>query len=150
MREILFRGKRVDNGEWIYWNRYGRFTDINGEPIRIKINTSALRPYAFYINELPVIREETVGDYTGLKDKDGERIFEGDIVAFDRDNRHKGDVQFDWGVFGIEWTECKHNKEMFGVWGNLHNLRTFEDGFNKDVEVIGNKWDNPELLEVKK
>ena len=92
---------------------------------------------------------ETVGEYTRLTDKNGERIFEGDIVAFDRDNRHKGDVQFDWGVFGVEWTECKHNKEMVGVWGNLHNLRRFEDGFNKEVEVIGNIHDNPELLEDK-
>lgn len=44
MREMLSRGKRIDSNEWVYWNRYGRLTDINGEPTKIETNTSILRP----------------------------------------------------------------------------------------------------------
>lgn len=52
MREILFRGKLYYNGEWVYWDIYGRLTDINGEPTKVEINTSAgcLGPYTFSAN----------------------------------------------------------------------------------------------------
>ena len=73
MREILFRGKRKDTGEWVYWNEYGEYTE----------------PYCTWhdsrsnIHELDVITE-TVGQFTGLKDKKGNRIFEGDKTTHDR------------------------------------------------------------------
>lgn len=130
MREILFRGKRVENGEWIYWDRYGRITDINGEPIRVEINTSALRPYAFYVNELPVIREETVGEYTGLTDKNGKKIFEGDIVKNSRD---------------VGLLYYKEKNSAFTVKGWEYGYWLWHD--KDDIEVIGNIHDNPELLE---
>lgn len=143
MRERISRGKRFDNNEWIYWNRYGRLTDINGEPIRIKINTSALRPYAFYINELPVIMEEAVGDYTGVTDKNGKRIFEGDIVRFDYVDDDGNDSHED---FLIIFAKGAFRAQYLGNIKCSPNTLYDEIG-NEESYVVGNKWDNPELLE---
>lgn len=141
MRERISRGKRFDNEEWIYWDRYGRITDINGEPIRVEINTSALRPYAFYVNELPVIREETVGDYTVFTDKNGKRIFEGDICktyfeSYTHSWEEVGVVTEFRGAYGIESADGKYFRAFVN-----------ESFYTRSHEVIGNIHDNPEMLE---
>jgi len=129
MRDIELRGKRKEVGDWLY----GYLTDFD------KIRTKDCPvPYSSYF-----VIPETVGQYTGLKDKNGVRIFEGDIV---KSEVSIGDVQFSHGMFGIEWTRAKTDKSMVGLWGQLHNLRRMDDGFNENVEVIGNIHDNPELL----
>lgn len=134
MREMLSRGKRIDSNEWVYWNRYGRLTDINGEPTKIEINTSILRPYAFYINELPVIKAHTVGDYTGLTDKNGKKIFEGDIVKYTR--------LYDIGCYPHSETEKTVVKYNFHT--GFYPVCVWGTG---NYEVIGNIHDNPELLQ---
>lgn len=152
MREILFRAKAINrdkgyhrtnykNGDWVY----GLIT----------------QPYNDRYPELPVnfrnengvggieVDYKTLGQFTGLTDKNGKKIFEGDIVVTrypKGDICSIGDVQFDSGVFGTEWTAVKENKGMVGAWGQSHNLRRFNDGVIKNIEVIGNIHDNPELL----
>lgn len=131
MREILFRGKRTDNGAW-----------ETGSLVVIRGGTSEER---IYIAEkmtgyhTPVI-SETVGQYTGLTDKNGKRIFEGDIV-----HGNLPDLSYEpdrigvvkWGLFGwivgFNVPEWKMPRIGFGSFG--------------DIEVIGNIHDNPELLE---
>lgn len=126
MREILFRGKRIDNGEWVYGNY--AFTDVNG------------KKYFIFQNK-PLEHEvipETVGQYTGLTDKNGMKVFEGDI-CWCRMMYDDGNI-YDVGVYVVEW--YKENA-MFTLASPNKEL---EFGFLADYEVIGNIHDNPELL----
>lgn len=138
MREILFRGQRIYNGEWVY----GYLTKAHDfYTIQYEDNEG------FYCEEK--IIPKTVGQFTGLTDKNGKRIFEGDIVVTKFTNGDiccVGDVQFDCGVFGAEWTQHKKRKTMVGCFGQRHNLRRFDDDIINEMEVIGNIHDNPELL----
>ena len=131
MRETLFRGKRFDNEEWIYWDKYGRITDINGEPTKTEIDMPTLLRYPIYISDLPIINDGTVGEYTGLTDKNGKRIFEGDIIS-GRGDTYK--VIFEDGIFLID-----NPHYTTGLYVAIH--------MEKIDEVIGNVYDNPELLE---
>ena len=119
MREILFRGKRIGNGEWI---------------------TGYLVDSHFIGNWLlcePVI-PETVGQYTGLTDKNGKKIYEGDIVTglFSFGMEIKSVVVFQDGAFGLRWSR-----------GGAEQFSAFTSICNVEFEVIGNIHDNPELLE---
>ena len=150
MREILFRGKRIDSGEWVYGTMYKIAIDIN--PF---ILTVGKRGCSYQVDE------ETVGQYTGLIDKNGVKIFEGDIVDLFGMN---GKVVQDCGAFGIAFMktidydllESKmpfNNSANFCFSDNFISLWeifwNYEQDDNPlyDVEVIGNIMDNPELLE---
>ena len=150
MRERISRGKRIDNGEWVYWDRYGRITDINGEPTKTEIDIPTLLPYPAYIADLPIINDETVGDYTGLKDKNDKRIFEGDIVklydtwetvwrAVVEFGNPNGNYTWGWQLRPIGKVDI--NTYVL-CWVEMEEAGAY-------CEVIGNIHDNPELLEVK-
>ena len=135
MREILFRGKRVDNGEWetgyyvranYHWHKHGIHKDW--------IVTGACSNGGWFAlhGRYPVV-SDTVGQYTGLTDKNGKRIFEGDIVR-GRDALEKGLV-----VEGY----IDHQYGSFCIVGDLITHFRWMD---YEVEVIGNIHDNPELI----
>lgn len=145
MREILFRGKRFDNDEWIYWDKYGRITDINGEPTKTEIDMPTLLRYPIYISDLPIINDGTVGEYTGLTDKNGKRIFEGDIVA--DAYGWKGLVEFfteDIGSCGC----CVPEFDGSGFKAKYKNLDSGVD--MRSCTIVGNIYDNPEMWEAEK
>ena len=135
MREILFRGKRKDNEEWVKGHlgievgnqlviEYCDFDDILDE---------------YCVKERFII-PETVGQYTGLTDKNGAKIFEGDII--------EGDLEDNLDL-GAKWRSVV----VMGKFGWLADDPTGSaptplDEFDiKEGEVIGNIHDNPELME---
>ena len=128
MREILFRGKRVDNGEWVEGElRHGGYY-VADETVYI------VQPFAGTIINYPVY-PATVGQYTGLKDKNGKRIFEVDILE-------SADFTVEDGYGVVEWYDGAYEV------GNKSWCGTFHENYNgREFEVIGNIHDNPELLE---
>lgn len=144
MRETLFRGKQFGSEEWVYWDRYGRITDINGEPTKTEIDMPTLLRYPIYISDLPIIDDGTVGEYTGLKDQNGKKIFEGDIVGY----RHEF-----WQCpmqSVVEYCADKRNYPAFDLKDNDYEANALQLAYERDIqiEVIGNIHDNPEMLEV--
>ena len=126
MREILFRGKRIDNGKWVYGNLIQR--NIWGAvfPI-IRAEDNGYGNF----KEWEVI-PETVGQYIGLKDKNGKKIFEGDVLIFDGDK------------FVISWNDERCGFRMdYWMFDEQYDLSEFWP----TSEVIGNIHDNPEVKE---
>ena len=140
MSEILFRGKRTDNGEWVKCSEtYIRDGDgiwLSDENLNVVVVT---------------VIPETVGQYTGLTDKNGVRIFEGDIIKTHYANAQKSDfieqVVFYNGKF------CAYfSNQLCKQWANLYDgtehLPQDKSVYMDSVEVIGNIHDNPEILKT--
>ena len=140
MREILFRGKRIDNGEWVEGNI---FIPDNVEkcepPTEILIGTNVVR---ISYEVIP----ETVGQYTGLTDKNGRRIFEGDIIdASDNWWYTSGPGGCDSPIILVE---CYNNFCGFEPFIN-YDCDYGVYIFAENCEVLGNIHDNPELLKMR-
>ncbi|HAB7812142.1 TPA_asm: hypothetical protein GYP65_04795 [Listeria monocytogenes] len=131
MRAIGFRGKRIDNREWVYGNLM-QFEDSATFVFADERKGASTLTYAhFIINNMHAIDEKTIDQYTGLKDKNGKKIFEGD-VGWDEHNECYGVVKFEEGKF-------------LYVWENIaEDLWEVADG----IEICGNIHENLELLEV--
>lgn len=133
MREILFRGKRKDNGEWVYGNY--AVTDNNEKQHFIFQNK------AFEFEVVP----ETVGQYTGITDDNGKKIFEGDILGVtndDPDYDYITKVYLDCDTLCVDVQGQDYDYTSIGF-----AIEIWDDECDQ-VEIIGNIYDNPELLEV--
>ena len=142
MREILFRGKRLQGGDWV--EGYFFTSDINKRERESGKATLIFTPNCDTFIMVPechnsfMVVSDTVGQYTGLTDKNGKRIFEGDIAKVlqgkDKDIAYVG---FENGAF-----------MLYPKTGNIYERTLWSYWYNDwDVEVIGNITDNPELLE---
>ncbi|EGI5108290.1 hypothetical protein KR827_001149 [Listeria monocytogenes] len=131
MREIEFRGKRIDNREWIYGNLM-QFEDSATFIFAYERKGASTLTYAhFIINNMHAIDEKTIGQYAGLKDKNGKKIFERDL-CWDEHNERYGVVKFEEGKF-------------LYVWENIaEDLWEVADS----IEIYGNIHENPKLSEV--
>ena len=135
MREILFHGKRADNGEW-----------VEGDVLQTRYHSGHIEyqimPQTPVSSAVPVL-PETVGQYTGLTDRNGKRIFEGDICKFKRFNDvHIGKVVFNVTTASfIMWYQ-----PIVGAYGEKATQKMLLSVCD-NIEVIGNIHDNPELLE---
>lgn len=141
MREILFRGKRTDNDEWVK----GFYCVFNKKKHLIytgyaEVDCGDYYPDAFEIDP------STVGQYTGMDDRNGKKIFEGDIVTYEDAMEdfigYRGGVFLNCGEVGISARD--------GI--DFTNRQTvdmsylYESETMVDCEIIGNINDNPELL----
>ena len=155
MREILFRGKLKSNDEWSFGN-------LNISLRGIVIITPDETPLGKYGQVIP----ETIGQYTGLTDKNGKKIFEGDII------RYADNDEYEMYLESIECPEEYEGVDFSQMWTvdevvyadkigypafdlNAHDfecngLAMLSESGQWFYEVIGNIYDNPELLEVQK
>ena len=136
MREIKFRGKRIDNGEWVYGYLvksedyifdYSERIDI---PYIIPFNNFNLKDYVEYR-----VEEKTIGQFTGIYDKNNTPIYEGDIIQY-KPEKVKYIVMFDPTGYWCLDGDGFRNSEML--------IQT--DDTNKYIEVIGNIFDNKEEI----
>ena len=141
MREILFRGKRKDNREWVEGDLHKNkdFSKAHIHPVGEKIRSFDVIP-------------ETVGQYTGVMDKNDKKIFEGDILEF-------GDfiVFVVWNGETLAW-ECQKADDIYNSchyqickdhWGLIELGHIAAEPYitgEMTTEIIGNIHDNPELL----
>jgi hypothetical protein len=130
MREIVFRGKKKANGEWMYGG-VRRGGGDPGEKIFL-LPHDFIPPFTFV-----EIYPETFGEYTQHKDKNGKRIFEGDVVRFYYDFPN---VQVDW----VEWKEYYPAFDLRNSWFSCTNnlVKLLNDDTAK-LEIIGNIHDQP-------
>lgn len=145
MREILYRGKRVDCGDWTYGCYY-----IDSENIP-RIVELVKEGSCIYHYKFPII-PETRGEYTGLCDKNGTKIFEGDILAQKIDNDYYvlGVVRYGEGTFDsgyYRYTGFFYEHPANGSHDHTNIVQS--KWLNDVVEVIGNIYDNKNLLEDK-
>ena len=132
MREILFRGKSTDTGAWVYGYYCGPFGDFDEHEI-----CDIADPTCSRVDVVP----ETVGQYTGLKDKNGKRIFEGDILDVSG-NPDAVLLGYRNGRAIVRWDEDVSGFEPFAYYDSDCGLYICE----KECVVIGNIHDNPELI----
>ena len=151
MREILFRGKRLDNGEWVeghllrYEDGRARINQSHTDIFCYEKDNSIIQTVAF------PVAPETVGQYTGLTDQNGKKVFEGDVVKM-----HYFFENFDQGTLGAfedeEVLDVVIKIDMYGVAFETldHEMRGHLCDYLQDpeaeLEVIGNSYDNPELM----
>ena len=124
MREILFRGKKNNSGEWVYGNLFN--PDKADTPTQICMGTHIVR-ICYEIDP------KTVGQYTGLTDKNGKKIFEGDIVKYSTNK--VGIINYGTACFSVHDIKSRNNPALDIIFADYSN-----------VEIIGNIYDNPELL----
>ena len=135
MRDILFRGKRTDNGKWVY----GLLCRVGDTYANIRRMDTGVLYYSVLTN--------TIGLFTGLTDKNGKKIFEGDIIKIVPDYDYSDDYSISKvysynGVLCVDYHGDDFDSTALGFLEDY-----LPDG---DFEVIGNIHDNPEMLEVTK
>lgn len=142
MRQIKFRGKRIDNNEWVYGSlTQSEAHNKNGEPFMVSYIAPSI-PVAseggFELVKMDRVKPATVGQFTGLHDKNGKEVYEGDIVRLRvSDNRYKRNPRYTTKT--IRYDNRLARFEADGIyWINLSSDR---------IEVIGNVFDSPKLIE---
>lgn len=131
-REILFRGKSIGIDKWLYGKlfNYGLTAPSNVPCISVCVPTSWKEAYNLY-----AVHPNTIGQYTGLKDKNGKKIFEGDIIE---SKGYKHLVIYNENLAGFRSVNVKYPKDLCGI-----NQQWINEC---DKVVIGNIYDNKELI----
>ena len=155
MREYKFRGKEIDTGKWVYGGLFKEPAPPQCFEKTLEDKYWIVYPDPRYMPDwnLPYqmvrtdVEKETIGQYTGLKDKNGKEIYERDIVLYqDWEQCYEGggnDSFINKGIVEYNESNCCFNVTERAT---IDIEDVLYEG-NEDLEVIGNIYDNPELLE---
>lgn len=131
MREILFKAKRIDNGEWVEGYLFfivdTPYIICDGETMCMDGENTDLHATEWY-----EVDESTICQYTGLTDKNGNKIWENEIIQIATEDEY----------FHLEWQDDTARFVMNGDGFTID----FDNYWSYEVEVIGNIFDNPELI----
>ncbi len=146
MRKLLYRGKRIETGEWVY----GDLIQLSADspywfimPNDASGEMYERQPYPFRQNDVMCecafakVDPKTIGEFTGRCDKNGTQIFECDLVYYCNSNHDEED-----GAMEVKYEDGEFILSDGGLQISLSEIYDWE------IEVIGNIHDNPELLEV--
>ena len=134
-RDILFRGKQVSNCDWIEGYVFPQCIDGGYAPLCITTEPICANDYSEILGNWAVVDSSTVGQYTGLTDKNGKKIFEGDIIQ---------GIYNLTGELIIGYVEYYQQATRYSVHSNDNIVGLYQC---RNIKVIGNIHDNPELLE---
>lgn len=140
MREILFKGKRKDGGKWIegyYQKRY----DLLGNEEHLIFHADS-----YNVWEYAEVDPETLCQFTGLCDKNGNKIWENDILMAHLDEFYPEDMTYETVEWGVAGWAAHETSSIDREYGSVD--REYLNEFDlKHFEVVGNIFDNPELLQ---
>lgn len=138
MRDILFRAKRIDNDEWVYGYYIKTHDYLDNREIHLIVGIDSTSFPANEITDTNEIDPETLGEFTGVTDKNGVKIFEGDIFEREVNDGEKKTYVVEWSreYLGLVAKEIKCKPQQF-EW-----IRTRLDLLARsDLEVIGNIYE---------
>jgi len=136
----LYRGKRKDNGEWVQGFYISHLAAAH-YIIPCRMGGYVAMDNSFYVHKWYDVDPDTVGECTGLTDKNGKLIFEGDVVEGHCHSRWSHRLQRCVVAYSRDGFEARNHLD--GLDSEYYTYRVL---FSKDVSVIGNVHDNPELL----
>lgn len=137
MREIKFRGKLIDTGEWVYGSLLQSEIDVNQIAVKCAIVGRFADTYDLWTRE---VDPKTIGQLTGLLDKNKKEIFEGDaVVRHGQEDIEKGIISWDEDSLSFEFDMSHFTKENWNRTPIINSQYSI-------LEIIGNIYETPELL----
>lgn len=135
MTKQIFKGKRTDDGSWLYWNEFGELTNAAGKQKTYKRKMKNGTVVCHYINQLQhFLDKDSVAMGSGIKDFNGYQIFDGDILRWENSD---GDIRY---------VEVGYKDGCFVINPEHDDCELLSEATLLIVEIAGTVYENPELL----
>jgi uncharacterized phage protein (TIGR01671 family) len=136
-RTIKFRGKRVDNGEWIYGDLFTSHEDHHSPSTSIAINE--FNPLSYGSKSRHIVNPETVGQFTGLLDKKGQEVYEGDVVNISIQGKEVVEAEIIWEYCSLVFAIEEYANRDFAT--AMEECKKIGLRLYEIIEVIGNIYE---------